>query len=167
MTLLGGAAAWPLAVRAQQPAGTRQIGVLMNFAADDPESQARNAALLQGLSELGWTVGRNLRIDYYWGGGDADRVRAGAVQLVGKAPDVIVAGGITALGALQKNTRTVPIVFAGVTDPVGGGFVESLPRPGGNATGFDAVDRGGIDPRRRARCRRNRARHCSVRAWFG
>ena len=137
ITLVGGAAAaWPLAARAQQPAGVRRIGVLMHFAADDPESQARLTAFLQGLQELGWTVGRNVRIDTRWGAGDAERYRRYAAELVALAPDVILAVGPSALAQLQQATRSVPIVFTAVPDPVGGGFVASLARPGGNATGF-------------------------------
>ena len=136
ITLLGGAAAWPFAARAQQPERIRRIGVLTNLVADDPESQARVGAFLQGLQEFGWAVGRNVRIDYRWGGGDADRTRRYAVELVALAPDVILTSGSTALAPLLQATRSVPIVFAQVPDPVGAGFVTSLARPGGNATGF-------------------------------
>jgi putative ABC transport system substrate-binding protein len=108
----------------------------MNFAADDPEAQSRNAAFLQGLSELGWTVGRNLRIDYRWGAGDPDRYRQYAAELLALAPDVILANSSAALASLLQATRTVPIVFTTVADPVGAGYVDSLARPGGNATGF-------------------------------
>jgi ABC-type uncharacterized transport system substrate-binding protein len=133
---LGGAAAWPLAARAQQGERMRRIGVLMNFAVDDPEAQSRNAGFLQGLSELGWTVGRNLRIDYRWGAGDTDRHRQYAAELLALAPDVILANSSAALSSLLQATRTVPIVFTTVADPVGAGYVDSLARPGGNATGF-------------------------------
>ena len=136
MTLLGGAAAWPLAARAQQAERTRRIGVLMNRAADDPEGQTRLAAFLQGLQEAGWTVGGNARIDVRWGAGDAGRHRTFARELIALAPDVILAGGSLAVAALQQATRTLSIVFATVSDPVGAGFVNSLARPGGNATGF-------------------------------
>jgi len=137
ITLIGGAAvAWPLAARAQQGDRVRRIGVLMNIAADDSETQARRAAFLQGLQELGWSEGRNLRIDYRWGVGDTDRHRANAAELVALAPDVILAHGGPIMGALQRATRAVPIVFVSVTDPVGAGYVASLARPGGNATGF-------------------------------
>jgi putative ABC transport system substrate-binding protein len=137
ITLLGGAvAAWPLAVRAQQPERMRRIGVLINQAADDPEFQARNATLLQALQELGWTVGRNMRIDYRWGPVDADGLRRYAAELVALAPDVILAQGGGAVGALLQATRSVPIVFPTVADPVGAGFVDSLARPGGKATGI-------------------------------
>ena len=141
ITLLGGAAAaWPLAARAQQGERVRRIGVLMTTAADDPEAQARIAAFLQGLQQLGWADGRNVRIDTRWGAGDADRVRRYAAELVALAPDVILATGSSTVGPLLQATRTVPIVFANVTDPVGAGFVDSLARPGGNATGFTSFE---------------------------
>src|SRR5215475_2099943 len=136
ITLLGGAAAWPLAARAQQPERMRRIGVLIPYAADDPEGQARIAAFLQGLQQLGWTEGRNVRIDYRWSAGDADRARRYAAELVALAPDVILASGASHVGPLLQATRTVPIVFPVIGDPVGAGFVDSLARPGGNATGF-------------------------------
>ena len=136
ITLLGGAAvAWPIAGRAQQGERMRRIGVLWSVA-DDPDGQIRSAAFLQGLQQLGWTVGRNVRIDYRWGAGDADNMRKYAAELVALAPDVILASGTAAMASLLQATRTVPIVFAQVTDPVGAGFVDSLARPGGNATGF-------------------------------
>jgi ABC-type uncharacterized transport system substrate-binding protein len=141
VTLLGGTViAWPLAARAQLTERVRRIGVLMYQSADDPEAQARNAAFLQGLQEAGWAVGRNVRIDIRFGGSDADRTRRYAAELVGLAPDVILASGGTTLGPLHQVTRTVPIVFAAVADPVGGGFVESLARPGGNITGFELFE---------------------------
>jgi ABC-type uncharacterized transport system substrate-binding protein len=136
ITLLGGAAAWPLAAHAQQPERMRRIGVLIPYAADDPEGQARTAAFLQGLQQLGWTEGRNVRIDYRWSAGDADRARRYAAELVALAPDVILASGTSTVGPLLQATRTVPIVFPVIGDPVGAGFVDSLARPGGNATGF-------------------------------
>jgi putative ABC transport system substrate-binding protein len=136
ITLLGGAAAWPLAAQAQQGERVRRIGVLMNTSADDPEGQARIAAFHQGLQEWGWTLGRNARIDVRWGAVDADNSRHYATELVALAPDVILASASAAMGALQQTTRTVPIVFVTIIDPVGAGFVESLARPGGNATGF-------------------------------
>jgi putative ABC transport system substrate-binding protein len=136
ITLLGGAAAWPLAALAQQGERVRRIGVLMSQAADDPEGQPRLLALAQGLQESGWTVGRNVRIDIRWGGGDAERYRRYAAELVALAPDVLLVNGPPALAQLQHATRSLPIVFAVVPDPVGGGFVASLARPGGNATGF-------------------------------
>ena len=136
ITILGGAAAWPLAARAQQSERMRRIGVLMNLAADDPEAQVRLAAFHQGLQELGWTVGRNLRIDTRWGAGDADRYRRYSTELVALAPDVILAASGATVPWLLQATRSVPIVFAQVPDPVGAGFVESLAHPGGNITGF-------------------------------
>jgi putative ABC transport system substrate-binding protein len=142
ITLLGGAAAWPLAARAQQSERMRRIGVLMPFAADDPEGQARIAALLQELQPLGWTVGRNVRIDYRWSAGDAVNMRKYAAELVALAPDVILTSGAAGAAPLLQATRTVPIVFVLVADPVGAGFVDSLARPGGNATGFTAVEYG-------------------------
>jgi putative ABC transport system substrate-binding protein len=142
ITLLGGAAAWPLAARAQQPERMRGIGVLMPLGADDPEAQARIAAFSQALEQLGWTEGRNLRIDIRWGAGDADRVRKDATELAALAPNVILANGSAAVAALQLAARTVPIVFVAVIDPVGAGFVETMARPGGNATGFTNYEYG-------------------------
>jgi putative ABC transport system substrate-binding protein len=142
ISLLGGAAAWPLRAHAQQTDRTRRIGVLMNLAADDPESPVRVAAFAQGLQELGWIVGRNVRIDTRWGASDPDRSRSYAAELVALAPDVILASGTPSVTALLPATRTVPIVFANVIDPVGSGFVESLARPGGNATGFSMFEYG-------------------------
>jgi putative tryptophan/tyrosine transport system substrate-binding protein len=142
ITLLGGAAAWPLAARAQQPDRMRRIGVLMNLAADDTEAQARLAAFLQGLQELGWTVGRNVQIDYRWSAADADRIRKSAPELVALAPDVIVATSSPVTAALLQATRTIPIVFVQVADPVGAGLVASLAQPGGNATGFSVFEYG-------------------------
>jgi putative ABC transport system substrate-binding protein len=140
---LAGAAAWPLVARGQQRSKTRRIGVLLGvLAADDPEGQARVTAFVQGLQERGWTDGRNVRMDYRWGLGDADRLRRYAAELVALAPDVILGGGNSALAALQQATSTVPIVFANVSDPVGAGYVASLARPGGNATGFMNVEFG-------------------------
>jgi putative tryptophan/tyrosine transport system substrate-binding protein len=143
ITLFGGAAAaWPLAAHAQQTERMRRIGVLMNVAADDPEAQARNVAFLQGLHELGWTDGRDVRIDYRWAAGDADRLRRYAAELVALAPDVVLASGTSTVGPLQRASGTVPIVFVGVTDPVGAGFVNSMARPGSNATGFISFEYG-------------------------
>jgi ABC-type uncharacterized transport system substrate-binding protein len=136
LATLGGAAAWPLAARAQQPERMRRIGVLINLVADDPESQARMTAFVQELAQLGWIADRNVKIDSRWGAGDSERVRRYAAELVALAPDVIVATSSQAIAALIDATRTVPIVFAGLPDPVGAGFVNSLARPGGNATGF-------------------------------
>jgi putative ABC transport system substrate-binding protein len=140
ITLLAGAAGapmlWSRAVRAQQPARIRRIGVLMGLAADDPESQARLAAFAQGLQQGGWTVGQNLRIDYRWGAGNADTMRKYAAELVAIAPDAILAHSSAAVAPLLQATRTIPIVFTLVADPVGAGFVNSLARPSGNVTGF-------------------------------
>ena len=139
---LGGAAAWPLAARAQQVERMRRIGVLMNSTADDAVSQDRLRGFVQGLQELGWTVGRNLQIDYRWGAGNVERYRTFAAELVALAPDILMTVGAPAVEALQRATRTVPIVFATVTDPVGGGLVASLARPGGNTTGFTISEYG-------------------------
>ena len=136
ITVLGGAAAWPVAARAQQSEQVRRVGMLIGQAADDVDGKARLAAFVQGLQQLGWTDGRNVRIDTRWGGGDADRMRRYAAELVALAPDVILAGGTAAVGILLQATRTVPVVFASVADPVGAGYVDSVARPGGNATGF-------------------------------
>jgi putative ABC transport system substrate-binding protein len=136
---LGGAAVWPLAAWAQQAGRMRRIGVLLGVAADDPDSPVRLAAFLQGLRELGWTVGRNTQIDYRWATGDADRRRY-AAELVALGPDVILASSGVVVGALQQTTRTVPIVFVTAIDPVGAGLVASLARPGGNTTGFAAYE---------------------------
>src|SRR5215471_18076647 len=137
ITLLGGAAAaWPLAARAQQRERMRRIAVLMNFAAEDAEGQARLAAFLQGLQQAGWAVGHNVRIDTRWGAGDPDRYRQYVAELLALGPDVILAHSSAALASLLQATRTVPIVFTSVSDPVGAGYVDSLARPGGNATGF-------------------------------
>src|SRR5262249_39154383 len=136
LVALGGAAAvWPLAARAQQPEQMRRIGVATGTAADDPDGEARLWGVLQGLKESGWTEGRNVRIDARWGAGDAD-LRRYAAELIALTPDVILASGNSTVGPLLQVTRTVPIVFALVADPVGSGFVDSLARPGGNATGF-------------------------------
>ena len=136
IALLGGAGAWPLMARAQQPERLRRIGVLMTVAADDPESQRRMTAFVQGLQELGWTDGRNVRIEYRWTLGDADRIRKYVTELVALTPDVILAAGAATMGFLLQATRTIPIVFVNLADPVGAGYVDSLARPGGNATGF-------------------------------
>jgi putative ABC transport system substrate-binding protein len=133
ISLIGGAAAWPLVGHAQQPDQMRRIGVLMNFAADDPGGQTRVATLRTTLQELGWTEGNSFKIDYRWRG-------ASAAEIVNLAPDVIVVAGTSNLAAAQQATRTIPIVFVGVTDPVGGGFVASLARPGGNSTGFSLFE---------------------------
>jgi putative ABC transport system substrate-binding protein len=137
ITLLGGAAAaWPLAAHAQRSERMRRIGVLMNLTAEDAESQARNAAFLQALGQLGWADGHNVQIDYRWAAADPDRFRSYAAELVATAPDVLVAYATPAVAALQRATRTLPIVFVSVIDPVGANVVESLSHPGGNITGF-------------------------------
>ena len=137
ISLLSGAAvAWPLAAQAQQAERVRRVGVLMNLTADDLEASPRVTALAQGLQQSGWTVGRNVRIDYRWGAVDADHSRRYAAELVALASDVILASGSPTVAALQQATRTVPIVFVNIVDPVGAGFVDSLAQPGGNATGF-------------------------------
>ena len=136
ITLLGGAAAWPVAARGQQGERARRIGILLPAAADDAEFQTRVGAFMQALALLGWTIGRNVRIDTRWATANAVEIRRHAEELVALAPDVILANGGSALGPLLQVTRTVPIVFAVVADPVGAGYVDSLARPGGNATGF-------------------------------
>ncbi len=138
--LVGSAAAWPVAAQAQQPDRVRRIGVLMNLAPEDPESPVRVAELLKGLQELGWVDGRNLQIDYRWAAADVASVRERAAELVALAPNVILASGTPIVAAVRQITRVVPIVFVNTVDPVGAGFVESLARPGGNATGFTAFD---------------------------
>jgi putative ABC transport system substrate-binding protein len=137
ITLLGGAAsAWPLVARAQQPRRMRRIGVLTPFPADDAEGHARLTAFTQALQQSGWTVGQNVRIDYRWGPGNPATMRKHATELVALEPDIILALTTAAVGPLLEASRTVPIVFVTVADPVGAGFVETLARPGGNATGF-------------------------------
>src|SRR3974390_3538888 len=138
--VIAGSAAWPLAVRAQQPERVRRIGVLMALSANDPEAQAYVAAFLQGLQELGWSVGRNVIVDIRWSTGNGADTRKYAMELVALAPDVILAIGSSAVASLQQVTSTVPIVFANVADPVGAGYVDSLARPGGNITGFTVFD---------------------------
>jgi ABC-type uncharacterized transport system substrate-binding protein len=141
ITLLGGAVAWPLAARAQQPGRMKRVGVLIPLSADDPESQRRVTAFEQGLQESGWSVGRNVQIDYRWAAGNTNRYHSYAAELLALTPDVVLAVGSAAMGPLQA-TRSVPIVFVQVADPVGAGFVESLARPGGNATGFSVFEYG-------------------------
>jgi putative ABC transport system substrate-binding protein len=140
ITLLGGAATWPLAARAQQGERMRRIGVLIGAAADadadDTDAQARLAAFLLGLAQLGWTDGRNVQIEIRRGGGDAEHIRQYAAELVALTPDVILTSGAATIPPLLQATRSVPIVFTGVVDPVGAGVVDRLARPGGNATGF-------------------------------
>jgi putative ABC transport system substrate-binding protein len=143
ITLIGGvAAAWPLAARAQQADRVRRIGVLTPFSANDPEAKARVHALALALQQLGWTDGDNLRIEIRWAGGDASRMRRDAAELVALAPDLIVTTGSATTALALQETRDIPIVFVQVADPVGGGYVESLPRPGGNATGFTVFEYG-------------------------
>jgi putative ABC transport system substrate-binding protein len=136
ITLLGGATAWPIAARAQQPDRMRRVGVLLPDNENDPEVHARLTALKQRLQELDWTNGRNVQFEYRFTGANAERIRLGAVELVAVAPDVILVYSSPALAALQQATRTIPIVFAQVANPVESGFVASLARPGGNTTGF-------------------------------
>jgi putative tryptophan/tyrosine transport system substrate-binding protein len=137
ITLLGGAAAWPLAVRAQQPRErVRRIGGLFAITADDPETQARLAAFAQGLQQSGWTIGQNVRVEYRFAGINPDDLRRHAAELVALAPDVILSQSSGAIAPLLQATRAIPIVFTNVADPVGAGYVDSLARPGGNATGF-------------------------------
>jgi putative tryptophan/tyrosine transport system substrate-binding protein len=141
ISLLGGVAmAWPLAARAQQPERLKRIGVLMDFEEAKPEGQARQMAFVRGLQRLGWTEGNNIEIDTRWASDDADRERRFAAELVSLAPHVILASTSASVAALQRTTRTVPIVFADVIDPVGAGFVDSLARPGGNITGFTTFE---------------------------
>src|SRR5262245_4890476 len=141
ITLLGGAAPlWPPPLRAQQPERMRRIGIFTPFAENDPEAQSWVAVFHQALEGLGWKEGRNLSTDYRWGAGQTERFRDIAAELVSLKPDVILAAGATGLKALQQETRSVPIVFVVVTDPVGGGFVASLSRPGGNVTGFSSYE---------------------------
>jgi putative tryptophan/tyrosine transport system substrate-binding protein len=142
ITLLGGAAAWPIGAYAQQPERMRRIGVLMSLSPDDPDGRARNEAFLQGLQRSGWIEGRNIRIDHRWGGGDADNFRKYAAELVALGPDALLASGTVTVTPLLQATRKVPIVFVQVADPVGAGFVDSLARPGGNATGFALFEYG-------------------------
>jgi putative ABC transport system substrate-binding protein len=139
ITFVGGAAAWPLAAHAQQPTEMRRVAVIVGVA-DDPQGQARLAAFEDGMRALGWTDGRNVHFEIRFSGGSSDRARSDAADMVGIAPDVIVVNGAAVIGALQQLTKTIPVVFAQVVDPVSSGFVESLARPGGNMTGFTSVD---------------------------
>jgi putative ABC transport system substrate-binding protein len=140
ITLLGGAAAWPVAARAQQPHGVHRIGVLFNLSKDDQEGHVRFAAFRKGLQDLGWIEGRNVELYDRWAGGDPMLARAQAAELVAMKCDVIVAGSAAALRPAQQETRTIPIVFAQVPDPMGAGFVDSLARPSGNTTGFSSLE---------------------------
>jgi putative ABC transport system substrate-binding protein len=144
ITLVGGAAAWPIAASAQPSGRMRRIGIFLNLVSDDTEGQNRNAAFLQGLQELGWSVGRNMRIEYRWGANnlDPERIRKDAADLLALAPHVVLAANTPIVVALQQVSRTVPIAFVGVIDPVGSGLVASLARPGGNATGFSLFEFG-------------------------
>src|SRR5262245_42657474 len=142
ISLVSGAGSWPLAARAQQAERMRRIGVLIGAAGDDSIGQARIAAFQQGLQQLGWTEGGNLQVEYRWSGGDAERIHRHAAELAALAPDVILASSGAVVGPLRRATRTVPIVFTETSDPVGAGFVESLPRPGGNVTGFLSFEYG-------------------------
>jgi len=139
ISVLGGAAAWPLVARAQQRERMRRIGVLMHLAADDAKGQTRLAAFLQGLQEAGWAVGRNLTIDVRWAAADVEAMKRFAKELVALQPDVIFTTSTPATGAMLQATRTVPVVFVLVADPVGSGYVASLPHPGGNVTGFTPI----------------------------
>lgn len=136
IALVGGATAWPLAGRAQQPERIRRIGVLMNLAENDPESVAQISVFVRGLEERGWKLGSNIQIEYRWAAGNANLYRKYAPELVPFAPDILVATGGTGVGALQQVTSTIPIVFVGTTDPVNRGLIASMARPGGNTTGF-------------------------------
>jgi putative ABC transport system substrate-binding protein len=136
ISLLGGASLWPLAAHAQQGERMRRIGVLLPAAADDAEFQVRIGAFLQGLALLGWSIGRNLRINTHWATNDAAEIRKRAAELAALAPDAILAHGASTVGPLLQATRSVPVVFPVISDPVAAGFVDSLARPGGNATGF-------------------------------
>ncbi len=140
MALLGGAAAWPHVASAQQPGGMRRVGILMGWSESDPEYHLRVDAVIQGLAQAGWTEGRNISFDVRWTNGDVQRARSLAKELVALQPDVIIAGATPATAALQRETHTIPIVFAVVSDPVGTCFVASLARPGGNITGFINVE---------------------------
>jgi putative tryptophan/tyrosine transport system substrate-binding protein len=139
ITLVGGAVAWPRVVRAQQSERVRRVGVLFG-GADDAEGKARAASLRQGLSELGWIEGRNIRIDYQWGSGDAERAKILAAELVSQKPDVIIATTTLSLAAVRNETSAIPIVFVNVGDPIAQGFVSSLAHPGGNITGFTSFE---------------------------
>ena len=140
MLLGGAAAAWPLAAEAEKPERMRRIGVIMPEFEGHPESQSRKAALQGRLHDLGWTVGRNLQIEYRWGMGDLERTRAAAADLLSLAPDVILAVASPAVATVQRATRTIPIVFVAVSEPIAQGFVASLAHPGGNITGFTYLE---------------------------
>jgi putative tryptophan/tyrosine transport system substrate-binding protein len=173
--IIGSATTWPLALHAQQskPNPMRRVAALMPYSANDPQAQNRNAAFLQSLQQLGWTVGQNVQIDYRWSAGSEGDTRKYATELVALAPDVIFVSGSAAIEPLRRATRTVPIVFVLVPDPVGAGFVDSLARPGGNVTGFTQYDYSVAEIARAAqgdraqhnpRCSFTRSRHHS-RHW--
>src|SRR5262245_62956165 len=140
ITLLGGAAAWPIAAGAQQAEGVRRSGLLMAFAESDPEGQTFAAAFREGLQKLGWTEGRNIRIDARWAAGDAEAMQRLARSLVALQPDLILSPTTPTTAALLQQTRIIPIVFAAVGDPIGSGFVASFPHPGGNIAGFNVSE---------------------------
>jgi ABC-type uncharacterized transport system substrate-binding protein len=142
ITLLGGAAAWPLAARGQQGEGVRRIGILMSGGKSDPQQRAQHAAFVHALNELGWTAGRNVSIDTLWGSGDAGHLLTDAKTLVALAPDLLLASGGVTMQALLQATRSVPVIFLLVLDPVGAGYVQSLAHPGGNVTGFTNFEYG-------------------------
>ena len=139
---LSSTAVWPLVAVAQPSDRKRRIGVLLNLAADDPETRARVTAFLEALQGLGWREGHNLQVDYRWGTGDTNRHRVNIAELLALAPDVILVHGSTIMGPVQRATQTVPIVFVSVADPIAGGFIDSLAKPGRNATGFTSSDYG-------------------------
>jgi putative ABC transport system substrate-binding protein len=169
ITLLGGAAAWPLAARAQQGNRVRRIGVLQAGDENDPEEKRRYSAFSQALAGLGWTVGRNLRIDLHWPGGDINRIRALAQELVDLQLDIILANSTPATIALQRETRTIPIVFLGLFDPVASGIVPRLDRPGGNITGFATYEASltgkHLELSRRSRRGSSGPHSCSIPTW--
>jgi putative tryptophan/tyrosine transport system substrate-binding protein len=140
ITLLGSAAAWPIAAHAQQPSSVRRIGLLMLYPEKDPQGEIRARTFQHELEKAGWTVGGNLQINFHWGTGDADWVRSAITQILGQAPDVMLANGDAAVKAAQQATRTVPVIFIASGDPVGDGLVPSLAHPGGNVTGFAVME---------------------------
>jgi putative ABC transport system substrate-binding protein len=167
MMLLGGAgAAWPLVARAQQAERMRRMGVLMAYAESDSEAQAWVAAFREGLQKRGWTEGRNIGIDVRWATGDREAIQRSAKELVASQPELLLASSTPPTAALLQQTRTIPIVFALVSDPVGSGFVKSFPRPGGNVTGFTTMEptmAGGWNCSRRLRRASPASRSCSTR----
>ncbi len=163
---LGGAVAWPLATRAQRTDAIRRVGVLLSIDENDPQGKARLSGFVQEFAKLGWTEGRNMRMDVRWAAGNVDRLRIFAKELVVLQPDVIFTAATSATTALQRETRTIPIVFVNVSDPVGSRFVASLSRPGGNMTGFQNFEaplrEGGSDCSRRSRQASSGSRSCSI-----